>query len=70
VRRTSDAELVAAIEQAYRDGYQRFLTLALGMLGDVDRARDAVQEAFATPCYPDATCGTLNGSTPGYGASW
>ncbi|MGH3134879.1 MAG: RNA polymerase sigma factor [Gaiellaceae bacterium] len=43
----SDTDLVAAIEHAYRDGYRRFLSLALGMLGDVDRARDAVQEAFA-----------------------
>ena len=43
----SDVDLVAAIEHAYRDGYRRFLSLALGMLGDVDRARDAVQEAFA-----------------------
>jgi RNA polymerase sigma-70 factor (ECF subfamily) len=40
-------DLVAAIELAYRDGYRRFLSLALGMLGDVDSARDAVQEAFA-----------------------
>ena len=45
--RISDTDLVAAIEHAYRDGYRRFLSLALGMLGDVDRARDAVQEAFA-----------------------
>jgi RNA polymerase sigma-70 factor (ECF subfamily) len=45
--RISDADLVAAIELAYRDRYQRFLSLALGMLGDVERARDAVQEAFA-----------------------
>jgi len=43
----SDVDLVAAIEQTYRDGYRRFLSLAVGMLGDVDRARDAVQEAFA-----------------------
>ena len=43
----SDVDLVAAIEHAYRDGYRHFLSLALGMLGDVDRARDAVQEAFA-----------------------
>ena len=44
---SSDAGLVTAIEHAYRDGHQRYLSLALGMLGDVDRARDAVQEAFA-----------------------
>jgi RNA polymerase sigma-70 factor (ECF subfamily) len=44
---TPDADLVAAIEHAYRDGYRRYLSLALGMLGDLDRARDAVQEAFA-----------------------
>ena len=43
----SDADLAAAIEHAYREDYRRFLSLALGMLGDVDRARDAVQEAFA-----------------------
>jgi RNA polymerase sigma-70 factor, ECF subfamily len=43
----SDVDLVAAIERAYRDGYRRYLSLALGMLGDLDRARDAVQEAFA-----------------------
>ena len=42
-----DADLVAALEHAYRDGYRRYLSLALGMLGDVERARDAVQEAFA-----------------------
>jgi RNA polymerase sigma-70 factor (ECF subfamily) len=44
---SSDAGLVTAIEHAYRDGYRRYLSLALGMLGDADRARDAVQEAFA-----------------------
>ena len=43
----SDAELVAAIERAYLDGYRRFLRLAVAMLGDVERGRDAVQEAFA-----------------------
>jgi RNA polymerase sigma-70 factor, ECF subfamily len=43
----SDVDLVAAIERAYVEGYRRYLALALGMLGDVDRARDAVQEAFA-----------------------
>jgi DNA-directed RNA polymerase specialized sigma24 family protein len=43
----SDADLVTAIEHAYRDGYRRFLSLAVGMLGDIDRGRDAVQEAFA-----------------------
>jgi RNA polymerase sigma factor (sigma-70 family) len=47
VRADSDGDLVAAIEQAYRDRYRRFLALAVAMLGDVDRGRDAVQEAFA-----------------------
>jgi RNA polymerase sigma factor (sigma-70 family) len=42
-----DADLVAAIEQAYRDNYPRFLRLAVAMLCDLDRGRDAVQEAFA-----------------------
>lgn len=42
-----DVDPVTAIERAYREGYRRYLSLALGMLGDVDRARDAVQEAFA-----------------------
>jgi len=41
-----DREL-AVIEQAYRDGYVRFLKVAIAMLGDADRARDAVQETFA-----------------------
>jgi RNA polymerase sigma factor (sigma-70 family) len=47
VRALADDELVAAIERVYRDGYRRFLRLAVAMLGDVDRGRDAVQEAFA-----------------------
>lgn len=46
-----DAELVAAIEQAYRDGYRRFLRMAIALLGDVDRGRDAVQEAFASALW-------------------
>ena len=43
----ADNDLVAAIEQAYRDDYGRFLRLAAAMLGDVDAGRDAVQETFA-----------------------
>ena len=43
----ADPELVAAIERAYRDGYRRYLRVAAAMLGDVDRGRDAVREAFA-----------------------
>ena len=43
----SDDELVAAIEQAYRESYPRFLRLAVAMLGNAERGRDAVQEAFA-----------------------
>jgi RNA polymerase sigma factor (sigma-70 family) len=42
-----DADLVAAIELAYRDGYRRFLRLAVAITSDVDGGRDAVQEAFA-----------------------
>jgi RNA polymerase sigma factor (sigma-70 family) len=41
-----DDELVAAIERAYRAGYPRLLRVAVALLGDVDRGRDAVQEAF------------------------
>lgn len=48
MRRTApDDDLVAAIEELYRDRYRRFLSLAVAMLGDVDRGRDAVQESFA-----------------------
>jgi RNA polymerase sigma-70 factor, ECF subfamily len=47
VRTVSDGELVAAIEQAYRDDFRRFLRLAVAVLGDADAGRDAVQEAFA-----------------------
>jgi RNA polymerase sigma factor (sigma-70 family) len=38
---------VAGIEQVYRLRYARFLRLAVSLLGDIDRARDAVQESFA-----------------------
>src|SRR6516162_5325373 len=41
-----DDELVAAIERAYRAGYPRLLRVAVALVGDVDRGRDAVQEAF------------------------
>ena len=41
-----DDPLIAAIEQVYRRRYPRFLTLGVAILGDVDWARDAVQEAF------------------------
>ena len=47
VSAVTDVDLVSAIEQSYRDSYGRFLRLAVAMLGDVDRGRDAVQEAFA-----------------------
>jgi RNA polymerase sigma-70 factor, ECF subfamily len=38
---------IATIEDVYRRRYARFLRVARAMLGDDDRARDAVQEAFA-----------------------
>jgi RNA polymerase sigma factor (sigma-70 family) len=41
-----DDDLVGAIEHAYRESYRRFLRLAVALLGDVDRGRDAVQETF------------------------
>jgi RNA polymerase sigma-70 factor (ECF subfamily) len=41
-----DADLLAAIEQVYRSRYRSFLALAVGMLGDLERGRDAVHEAF------------------------
>src|SRR5262249_17474002 len=40
-------DVLPAIEQAYRDHYRRFLALSVAMLGDRERGRDAVQEAFA-----------------------
>jgi len=40
-------DVEAAIEQAYRRDFGRFLRLATAMLGDADRGNDAVQEAFA-----------------------
>ena len=38
---------IAAIEDVYRRRYPRFLRVARATLGDDDRARDVVQEAFA-----------------------
>jgi len=40
-------DVVSAVEQVYRESYRSFLRLAVGMLGDLDRGRDAVQETFA-----------------------
>jgi RNA polymerase sigma factor (sigma-70 family) len=37
----------AAIEEVYRQRYAAFLRLGYALLGDRERARDAVQEAFA-----------------------
>jgi RNA polymerase sigma-70 factor (ECF subfamily) len=37
----------AAIEEVYRRRYAAFLRLGYALLGDRERARDAVQEAFA-----------------------
>ena len=38
---------IAAIEDVYRRRYPRFLRVARATLGDDERARDVVQEAFA-----------------------
>jgi RNA polymerase sigma factor (sigma-70 family) len=38
---------ITAIESVYRRQYGRFLRVAQGMIGDRERAHDAVQEAFA-----------------------
>jgi RNA polymerase sigma factor (sigma-70 family) len=38
---------ITAIESVYRRQYGRFLRVAQGMVGDRERAHDAVQEAFA-----------------------
>jgi RNA polymerase sigma factor (sigma-70 family) len=37
---------IAEIEALYRQRYSRFLRVAMATLGDVERARDAVHEAF------------------------
>ena len=43
-----DAEAtITAIESVYRGQYRRFVRVAEGMVGDRERAHDAVQEAFA-----------------------
>jgi RNA polymerase sigma factor (sigma-70 family) len=38
--------LLDEIETIYRGGYPRFLRMAVASLGDTDRGRDAVHEAF------------------------
>ncbi len=41
-----DEEVVRALEQLYRDKYQRFFRLALAVTGAREPAADAVQEGF------------------------
>src|SRR5437660_1616940 len=38
---------IAALEELYRRRYPAFLRVALAALGDLEPARDAVQEAFS-----------------------
>jgi RNA polymerase sigma-70 factor (ECF subfamily) len=38
---------IAALEELYRRRYRRFLRVSRALVGDADRASDAVQEAFA-----------------------
>jgi RNA polymerase sigma factor (sigma-70 family) len=44
---SNPAATEAAIEEVYRRRYTAFLRLGYALLGDRERARDAVQEAFA-----------------------
>ena len=39
--------MVASVEQAFREDWGRVLAALVGILGDIDRAEDAAQEAFA-----------------------
>jgi DNA-directed RNA polymerase specialized sigma24 family protein len=43
----SERELRKELEQLYRSRYERFLRVALGIVGDDAAAKDAVQEGFA-----------------------
>jgi RNA polymerase sigma-70 factor (ECF subfamily) len=46
-REQHDVErLIDEIEAIYREAYPRFLRMAVASLGDTERARDAVHEAF------------------------
>jgi RNA polymerase sigma factor (sigma-70 family) len=46
-RRTRAAQVpIEDIEAIYRDAYPRFLRMAVASLGDAERGRDAVHEAF------------------------
>ena len=42
-----DATLVTALAALYEDGYHRYLRVAEAIVGDVEAAHDAVQDAFA-----------------------
>lgn len=53
-----------AIEAVYRARYQRFLRVALALLGDREHARDAVQEAFARAIRARATLRSEDGVEP------
>jgi RNA polymerase sigma factor (sigma-70 family) len=44
---SGSAATVDAIAAVYEQAYVRFLRVAVGMLGDIEQARDAVQETFA-----------------------
>jgi RNA polymerase sigma factor (sigma-70 family) len=44
----SEQAVLQSIEQVYRERGGDFLRLALAQTGDLDRARDAVQEGFAS----------------------
>jgi RNA polymerase sigma factor (sigma-70 family) len=48
LRSRQDGSSLGEIERVYRSRFDEHLRVATAVVGDVERARDAVQEAFAT----------------------
>src|SRR2546423_13770924 len=47
IMRSMQDALLSQLEEAYRSEFRRFLRVATAIVGDEERALDAVQEAFA-----------------------